>query len=1080
MKRLNQLQIQPFMILLIFGGMTLVGWGAGRASAIVETSVATPVLTFDFETDQISPVYTSEGIVVSLPTGMIILGSSRNGVVALRDETTYYRWRHGQTESLAEYRNDNPIQGGATWVNTKLSIGPDGTIVVLRNEQTSVKDEETFASQDENDQTMTLWPGNGGSPRSRSSPAITASSFFTDAFPAALQTSKSNEHFSVIAGPDGAAYGHVISGLRTESFDGFPSSTWQTTVFRFGPDGSFSLGLPLGDWNRGQVSSVSDDGRVIGSWEDASFTRRYFVGESEVTAYTPAEINGAGDVIGISEGAWWVYPLFGGRTALPSSSSAGDSVVAWTWDGQDRLVGFVRMGSSFPRRLFVPLTDSIGWADYAFETVQLPEPMQTSLALGPGNVLPALGTLTGAEGVLPFLWLPGALRVDADRDGRIAPRHEIENSDQALARQNLPWFFWTNHDDDAAETGGIDLPAVSSPDAADLVVDGVRDLVDFFAVQLEIPAVVQVFPPSQGFTYNFIHSEQALNVLESTLGAEQVGAYHRDPATAAAQAIRLVRRVTEDGISSSDELAVQLEQTGTGILLCEARVATQAPLRLQIRQGVGGALVGEFSLPLSIANVDTMFRHVNIVGAVGQVPATTNRAGALNLPPAEPEQGDFVFVHGYNVNQELAQGWHAEVFKRLWVMGLTDRFWGVTWYGTESQKKLPPDRYVTGDYHSNVVNAFGTAPALVAVLNQISSEAGREPTVMGHSLGNLVISAALSDFDAPASRYFMVNGALAAEAYDPSTRQASDQAATLPHTAWTREDRQAYPSRLWSTEWYRLFPESDSRRALTWQDRFPTRAETRYFNFYSEGEEVFADDPGDTPSLGLILWKNTWEYLTEELAQQQGRPAGSQAWIYQEKFKGRTLTGKVLGSRYGGWGFNRLVKERRPGGIRGLGPKVRFVSLDAEQAVSFSAMMEDEDFQAVPFFRPGSDRIPVATWVPRADGSGGQDKISDRLGALYTPGATGEAFAQRHRDSLLARMIPAQSLAAGRVAVPDFEQIGGANFDMNAELFRTRGEGPLKWPSIRGPDTSWRHSDLREIALPFVSSLYLELGKPME
>ena len=50
------------------------------------------------------------------------------------------------------------------------------------------------------------------------------------------------------------------------------------------------------------------------------------------------------------------------------------------------------------------------------------------------------------------------------------------------------------------------------------------------------------------------------------------------------------------------------------------------------------------------------------------------------------------------------------------------------------------------------------------------------------------------------------------------------------------------------------------------------------------------------------------------------------------------------------------------------------------------------------------------------DGSRAQDKIADRLGALYTPGETGEAFAERHRDSLLSRMIPAQSLAAGRGA----------------------------------------------------------------
>ena len=87
--------------------------------------------------------------------------------------------------------------------------------------------------------------------------------------------------------------------------------------------------------------------------------------------------------------------------------------------------------------------------------------------------------------------------------------------------------------------------------------------------------------------------------------------------------------------------------------------------------------------------------------------------------------------------------------------------------------------------------------------------------------------------------------------------------------------------------------------------------------------------------------------------------------------------------------------------------------------------------------------------------------------------------AQRHRDSLLARMIPAQSLAAGRVAVPSLAGLGQlpseVNFDMNAKVFRAGEEGPLMWPAAR-TDTNWRHSDLREVGLPFVAGLYRRLA----
>jgi len=83
--------------------------------------------------------------------------------------------------------------------------------------------------------------------------------------------------------------------------------------------------------------------------------------------------------------------------------------------------------------------------------------------------------------------------------------------------------------------------------------------------------------------------------------------------------------------------------------------------------------------------------------------------------------------------------------------------------------------------------------------------------------------------------------------------------------------------------------------------------------------------------------------------------------------------------------------------------------------------------------------------------------------------------AQRHRDSLLARMIPAQSLAAGRVAVLRFGASDQFNFDMNAKVFRAGEEGPLMWPAAR-TDTNWRHSDLREVGLPFVAGLYRRLA----
>ena len=603
----------------------------------------------------------------------------------------------------------------------------------------------------ENDQTLTLWPGDGGASRSRSGNQVTEIDYLTDVFPAALRTYTSNEHFDVVVGADGAAYGHVITGRREEAYDGLVFSTWQTSVFRFGPDGSFSLGRSLGDWWGGEVFGVSRDGAVIGAWEDTFYRRRYFVGTSEVD-YEVAGINDDGDVLGYANEAWQLHPRTGGTVSLPLTAR-GSPVLFWEWSDDGALLGTVRVESSFISRVFVSDSNGASWADYGLESVRSSATLQTSLQVVPGSSAARLGVTTGPEGGRSFLWLPGELRVDADRNGSIAGRGGIDNPDRSLADQSLPWFFWVNDDDDQGEIEGLDIPGDTSPNAENLIVDGVRDLVDFFAVNVDVPAVVAVFPPSRGFTYQLVHEAAAVNVVESTMTPDQVGEIHRDLTAAAGVAALPARRVSQQGIESSATFNSQLEQRGEGVLLCEGRAETQAPLRWQILAGAGGPVIGELVLPLSLAGVETMFRHVNLTSAVGEMPTTTNRGGAPNMPPFGPDAGDFVFLHGYNVNQKRARGWQAEVFKRLWTFGLTERFWGVTWYGTESQTRLPSGTHITGDYHSNAVNAFGTASALAELLRKITTETGQEPTVMGHSLGNLVVSSALSDYNAPASRY---------------------------------------------------------------------------------------------------------------------------------------------------------------------------------------------------------------------------------------------------------------------------------------------------------------------------------------
>src|SRR5690606_38804603 len=89
------------------------------------------------------------------------------------------------------------------------------------------------------------------------------------------------------------------------------------------------------------------------------------------------------------------------------------------------------------------------------------------------------------------------------------------------ATPNRPYRFWINDDDDADETKGNDIPGQNSAkvDYRDTIspgigqVDGVRDLVDFFPVYLNIQSVLQAFPESTVSVF-LKQEDSALNYID--------------------------------------------------------------------------------------------------------------------------------------------------------------------------------------------------------------------------------------------------------------------------------------------------------------------------------------------------------------------------------------------------------------------------------------------------------------------------------------------------------------------------------------------------------------------------------------
>jgi hypothetical protein len=193
------------------------------------------------------------------------------------------------------------------------------------------------------------------------------------------------------------------------------------------------------------------------------------------------------------------------------------------------------------------------------------------------------------------------------------------------------------------------------------------------------------------------------------------------------------------------------------------------------------------------------------------------------------------------------------------------------------------------------------------------------------------------------------------------------------------------------------------------------------YNFYSSGEEVLASPTATTPTDIQFGAGQAWNSIFGDSA------CGERSWVLQEKLKGRTIDNKILGSNYGGWGFNAVwdirsadqftVRHRTPAEAVGL---------------------EDAILIANPFFFSATTGLHISV---------------------------GSDYAASHANVLLAEMIPARTLAAGANKVIKLDADLGiqANFDLT--------DLENSWPNAR-PNSQWLHSDLKDVGFTFTWKVF--------
>ena len=630
--------------------------------------------------------------------------------------------------------------------------------------------------------------------------------------------------------------------------------------------------------------------------------------------------------------------------------------------------------------------------------------------------------------------LPVEIVPDYNRDGKIT------SADRGQISEENPFRWWVNDDDDRQNEEiadkGTDTPA-QAPIWADwnnASADGLRDLVDFFPLHLDLKSVLETLPLDE-YHYFLKHEsgavkffEQPDTILEEDEDNQGPAAYLRNLTKAKELAVHPLMHVNAAGVQLSEEI-LEAFKMGKGTLVCELTNTTESPLVLEIRKTSGESLA-EIEFPIKASSVEDMYRHANVrrIAADGGTGGLRTQLGDPgDAYPDELTNGDyFVFVHGFNVDPDAARGWHAEIFKRLHQLGSRTRFIGVSWHGDVGD--------VVPDYHRAVRNAFRTSRTLNTFL---PDEPDAKVTIAAHSLGNMVVGNAIEREGLEVDTYFMINAATPIEAYDSSQKTGVEAETLNSITMQPRmtEDRwKPYDERLFASNWWKRFPDNDGRFLnLKWADRFGEKVPDLAYNFYSTGEDVVENaDPRETFLANAAI----------EIFNKFVRHAWTQNEIMKGNALARTITG---GTTHAGWDFyynppNQFVAPsgywERDGGI--LFPNYR-MWLPSE-----ALNLLPNEVKSKPFHTPFN-----------------YEKLYD------LEEGSEEAAKEEVQFDLLSSAIPALSFAAGANPLEVLNPDQGENRNFNMMELKNGG-----WPRGSG---DWVHSDFRDVAFSYVLPMYEEM-----
>ena len=602
---------------------------------------------------------------------------------------------------------------------------------------------------------------------------------------------------------------------------------------------------------------------------------------------------------------------------------------------------------------------------------------------------------------------------DYDRDGGIGAADIARQLAGGVA------YFWVNDDkwrgDDAFETF---LRRNSDND----VVDGRNDLVNFLPIAVDVATFASNWISSAVY-YRLEPQSCALQNAKlafadidwSEIGDAALGTdmdihgnpLHQAPVSALGRGTNLPAAF------------VALAQQGRSTLLVEFPVvARNDSTSFNVYSSVDDSLLFSASLNLHIGDVSNMIGWENLRSVAGGSDGVPTRLATEDWPAEEHEPGNVVFVHGYNMAEDAETPlWAKNVFKKLWWSGLDRGFIAIQWRGNEGQTYIPLVGFATPNYYGNVQNAFKTAAALSNAMENVQGP----KWFLAHSLGNMLVSAAIQDYGMEYERYFMLNAAIALEAFDPVDGITPASHDNMTPEAWTN-----YTDNVRATHWFERFPEGDGRRLLTWKGRFSNV--TNIVNFYSTQEEVVNNGDGHEQSLFVRNY----------------------VWYNQETRKG--MWPMMLHEYEGGWAFNLFYDT-----VTGSWVGNEYVEQRYHMNPTNAAGLTDLQLQQMPFFLDFYN----------------SEMHTSPNGAIVESNYL-------YRAEMLAYAIPAESYAVGANPLPGLnahtnvvtnESIPSRNFNM-ADIDDGQADLPPNEAEPTKRHRDWQHSTFVQRSYKRVHQLY--------